>query len=162
MASDTSSTAAESIDSAGFWLSFVLIVGVSALEAFGSIIWTRICVVADGDQYREFIYVCGHEVLSRAIGESVAIEIAESANAGACGFYSSEVHNNETVIDMFGSLSFATSIAIRRFDPSESLQGPSELVKSFRELFGGDDDVDYFGNIVHLLIGLVDISLGIA
>ena len=44
MESDTSSTAAESVDSVGFGISFVLIVGISAVEALASIVWTRIHV----------------------------------------------------------------------------------------------------------------------
>ena len=173
MESDTSSTAAESVENVGFWVSFALIVGVSAVEALASMIWTRLRVkavtTADGEGYFEMsVRVCGREIMSGVIDHATAQDVAAQAGYGMCAIYSHvHVHNLETVADAFGSTSMVTMIAIRRFNPATSLAGASGLVNNFMELFHEDDDEDedgdvhYLENVVHLLVGLVDISLGI-
>lgn len=161
MESDTSSTAAESVDSVGFWISFVLIVGISAVEALASIIWTRIHVAPHGELYDGSLSVCGHEISCRVVDNVTAEKVSEGGPDVCCGYFYRETRNRETVIDVYGSISFATTIAIRRFNPSTSLEGPSGLVRSFMELSAADCDIHFFAKIAHLLVELVDISFGI-
>ena len=174
MESDPSSTAVESIHSVGFWLSFALIIVVSASEALASIFWTRIRVTAmttaDGEPHGSTlsIRVCGREIIRRWIDTATAQHMAARAAEGravACTIVSHVlVQDRETVIDSFGSPSMVTRIAIRQFDPSTSLAGASGLVNNFMELNREDENgnVLHLENVVHLLVGLVDISLGIA
>jgi hypothetical protein len=164
METDTSSTTADSIDAVGFWVSFTLIVGLSACEALASIFWTRIRVTFVDEQHWFSIHVCGHEVVCRAISIETAQTIADLVAEGKsiCGYNShSIVRNRETVIDVYGSISFVPTFAIRRFNPTTSLAGASELVKSFTELFWGFGEFHCLANFVHLFVELVDISLGI-
>jgi hypothetical protein len=152
MESDASTTAAESIDSVGFWLSFVLIVGISALEAIASIFWTRIHVKSQSTYFFESMRVCGHEIYCHEIRNEEARAIFEFRGC----------MNGETTIDVYGSIYFVSTIAIRQFDPSTSLEGASELFKSFSELFQGDSDIYCFAKVVDLFVVLVDISLGVS
>lgn len=168
MESDTSSTAAESIENVGFWVSFALIVGVSAVEALASMFWTRIRVTAvttaDGEEcYEMSVRVCGREIMCGVIDHATAQAMAAQTRAGCAIYFEMHVHNLETVADLFGSTSMVTTIAIRRFNPATSLAGAIGLVNNVRELFREDEDGDvhYLDNVVHLLVGLVDISLGI-
>ena len=168
-----SSTAVESIEDVGFWISFVLIVVISGVEALASILWTRIWIASDGEHPWEVsISVCGREISRAVIDDAAARAIADEAVMGGgtagCSVGCSLCHVSpfQTTIDMYGGLSMVTGIAIRRFDPLMSLKGPSELVNNFMELFrrgdGDDDDMHYFENFASLFFRLVDISLGIS
>ena len=168
-----SSTADEStIEAVGFWISFVLIVVISGVEALASILWTRIRIASDGEHPWEVsISVCGREINRAVIDDAAARAIADEAamGAGVAGCYvgHSRCHvlGYETTIDTYGGLSMVTGIAIRRFDPLMSLKGPSELVNNFMDLFrgdGDDDDMHYFENFVSLFFRLIDISLGVS
>ena len=69
---------AEAVDTVGFWLGFVLLVVVSAVETIASLIWTRIRVTSDGIHPPELsCRVCGREIFSMAISAGEAAEIAE-------------------------------------------------------------------------------------
>ena len=168
-----SSTADEStIEAVGFWISFVLIVVISGVEALASILWTRIRIASDGEHPWEVsISVCGREISRAVIDDAAARAIADEAAMGAgvagcsVGCSLCSVSPFQTTIDMYGALSMVTGIAIRRFDPLMSLKGPSELVNNFMDLFrgdGDDDDMHYFENFVSLFFRLIDISLGVS
>jgi hypothetical protein len=118
--SDASSTAVDYINSVGFWLSFTLIVGVSAVEALASIVWTRIRIsaVGDGEHCELSIRVCGRVILSRIIDYCTADEISERG-AGGCGPFVCSTRATvglNTVIDLHGSIEMVPTIAIRRFN----------------------------------------------
>lgn len=167
MESDASSMAAEYIDSVGFWLSFTLIVGVSAVEALASIVWTRIRLSAIGVEHSELsARACGRVINSRIIDNETARQITDAIaerGPGGCAVYTSvNTCNINAVIDLYGSISMVTTIAIRRFNPSMSLEGARGLVNNFIELLGGAGDIHHYENIVHIFVTLVDISLGIS
>ena len=164
--SDASSTAVDYINSVGFWLSFTLIVGVSAVEALASIVWTRIRIsaVGDGEHCELSIRVCGRVILSRIIDYYTADEISERG-AGGCGPFVCSTRATvglNTVIDLHGSIEMVPTIAIRRFNPSMSLDGAKELIKNFMELLDGEGDIHPVENVVHIIVTLLDISLSIS
>lgn len=166
-----------SVESVGFWLSFSLIIGLSALEAFLSIIWTRIRVKAlksttGGDGYELSIRVCGREVCNRLISPQDAAMINNETNrmyenwipVGAQGAQRVifQQRSADVIADRNGNLSMVPTLLIHRFSPMLSLDGAAGLTKHFIELLGGENDIKYYENVVHLVVGLVDVSLGIA
>jgi len=164
--SDTSSTAViDVVNSVGFWLSFTLIVGVSAVEALASIVWTRlrISAVGDGEHCELSIRVCGRVILSRIIDYCTADEISKhGAGCGPFICYTRKSAGLNTVIDLHGSIEMVPTIAIRRFNPSMSLDGAKELIKNFMELLDGEGDIHPVENVVHIIVTLLDISLSIS
>jgi hypothetical protein len=70
----------------------------------------------------------------------------------------------EAVIDMYGSIVLVPTIVIRRFNPMTSLKGPTSLVDNVRAFFspGKDSLGRLMEHAVHLLVGLTDVSLGVA
>ncbi|KAK4238191.1 hypothetical protein C8A03DRAFT_33796 [Achaetomium macrosporum] len=108
-------SAAESVDTVGFWLGFILVFVISAVESAASIIWTRFRVSADG------IHQC--ELSSRVCGREL------------------------------------------RFNPNTGLEAPAGLVDNVKDLarFGkGKPAGRALEHAVHLLVGLTDVSLGVA
>ena len=78
---------AEAVDTAGFWLGFVLIFVVSAIETLAAILWTRWRVSSDGIHPCELsARVCGREILVAAIDNQTAEQIASEGMTS--GFYS--------------------------------------------------------------------------
>jgi hypothetical protein len=70
----------------------------------------------------------------------------------------------EAVIDMYGSIALVPTILIRRFNPKTSLKGATSLVDNVRAFFspGKYNLGRLMEHAVHLLVGLTDVSLGIA
>jgi len=71
----------------------------------------------------------------------------------------------EVVIDKFFSFMLVPTLLIRRFDPSMSLKASAGLVENVRGLLRSRKKrtvVQVVEHIVHLIVGLLDISLGLA
>jgi hypothetical protein len=71
----------------------------------------------------------------------------------------------EAVVDKFGSLILVSTLLIRRFNPAASLEEPTGLVDNVKELVEAVEkkEVGYvLEHVVHLVVGLADVSLGIA
>lgn len=71
---------------------------------------------------------------------------------------------SEAVIDKFGSIMLVPSLIIRRFNPTTSLQAPTGLIDNVRAFFrpGKYSIGRLFENAIHLIVGLADVSLGVA
>ncbi|KAK4443869.1 hypothetical protein QBC34DRAFT_498703 [Podospora aff. communis PSN243] len=83
----TPSATAAAVDTAGFWVGFVLIFIISVIETLAAIIWTRIRVTSDGIHPCELsIRACGRELLVSPISANDAQHIA--TNGLSSGFYS--------------------------------------------------------------------------
>ncbi len=196
------SGAAESVDTAGFWLGFTLIFVVSAVEAAASLIWTRVRVTFDYGRPCELSYrVGGREISRTTITAAHAQDIADNglpvAGCGRSRFssfttthngfttYSSqkgtgcstcggwerrhtEVYYGRTgaVVDKFFGVEMAPTMLIRRFNPASSLEAPAGLVDNTKRLVTPDSEkgavVRKLENAIHLFVGIVDISLGVA
>jgi hypothetical protein len=81
-------------------------------------------------------------------------------------------HTTEAVIDKFGSLMLVPTLLIRRFNPQTSLKAPAGVVDNVKDLVNNIKSLVKPGkegsvgrlleHVVHLLVGLTDVSLGVA
>ena len=73
--------------------------------------------------------------------------------------------HTEAVIDQFGSLALVPSLLIRRFNPTMSLEAPSRLVNTVKDLVKPSTEktvVRVLEHAVDLIVSLTDVSLGVA
>ncbi|KAK0644251.1 hypothetical protein B0T16DRAFT_417391 [Cercophora newfieldiana] len=85
--SDSASSTADRVDTAGFWLGFVLIFIISLIETLAAIIWTRFRVTSDGIHPCELsARICGREIYVIPIDADTAEDIAK--NGLSSGIYS--------------------------------------------------------------------------
>lgn len=97
----STATAAQSVDTAGFWLGFALLFIVSAVETAASIIWTQMRVTSDGVHTSELsCRVCGREIFVSAIDPKRAAEILNDGEGLYSGFYSGTVSSMTWSNDM--------------------------------------------------------------
>lgn len=193
-----SESAASTVNTAGFWVGFTLLVITSLVEAVLSILWTRIRITSDGTRPCEIsCRVCGREISLSAIDPNTAAKIAEDGlpvgfytgtqssvsyssdfshqkygsahGCSTCGGFerkhSSVVDGaSEVAIDKFGSIMLLATLIIRRFNPSTSLHAPTGLLDNVRVFFrpGKYSIGRLLENVIHLMVGLVDVSLGVA
>ncbi|KAK0709260.1 hypothetical protein B0T26DRAFT_720983 [Lasiosphaeria miniovina] len=72
----------------------------------------------------------------------------------------------EVVIDKYASVMLLPTLLIRRFNPMTSLQAPSGLLDNVKALLGRKGGRNSLGrtaeHVVHLAVGLLDVSLGVA
>jgi hypothetical protein len=91
-----------------------------------------------GEHYEFSMRVCGRVILSSIINYDTAQHLNEEmSELRGCGPFVCSNRKSaglNTVIDLHGSIEMVPTIAIRRFNPSMSLDGAKELVKNFMEL----------------------------
>ncbi|KAG0598208.1 hypothetical protein M758_12G054800 [Ceratodon purpureus] len=168
--------AASNVDTVGFWLGFTLLVIVSSVEAVMSIIWTRLRITTEesesddmNDRCEYSCRVCGREIFLIAIDPEVGRRMAENVGVfGCCGCGGGEsfVGNGKVEMrqDIYGGISLVPYLMIRRFNPAMSLEAAEGLVSNVRVFFKrGDSTVGLrLEHGVHMIVGLMDISLGVA
>lgn len=163
--------AAEIVDTSGFWLGFSLLVVISAAESAFSVIWTRIRITSDGVHPSErSCRVCGREITVSPIDPEKALETATRAGGCGCWWWGKTVTETngltkKVVTDQFGNLILVLTLLIRRFNPRMSLEAPARLVNTMKDLVAPSTDktvVQVLEHAVDLLVGLADVSLGVA
>ncbi|KAJ3489094.1 hypothetical protein NLG97_g6064 [Lecanicillium saksenae] len=93
--------AAESVDTAGFWLGFSLLFVISAAETVASVIWTQVRVTLDDNHTAELsCRVCGREIFVTAIDPKTAAELLNDSEGVYSGFYSGTVSSMTMSNDM--------------------------------------------------------------
>lgn len=131
--------AAGTVHTSYFWLSFSLIVVISAVESAFSVIWTRIRITSDGiHPVERCCRVCGREITVSIIDPGKASEV--TTRAGGCGYWRSRTVTQtygltkNVVIDQFGNLALVLSLLLRRFNPRTSMEAAARLVNTVKDL----------------------------
>ncbi|KXX82089.1 hypothetical protein MMYC01_201541 [Madurella mycetomatis] len=69
----------------------------------------------------------------------------------------------EVLVDKFGCVTTVPTLLIRRFNPMTALKAPAGLVGNGKDLVRGKNSPGrVMGNVMHLIVGLTDVSLGVA
>ncbi len=99
------------------------------------------------------------------------VVVSSTSNAGGCstcgGFerMHTEVYRGatEAVIDKFGMVELIPTLLIRRFNPMTSLEAPAGLANNIKDLLRRENKPTRLVEFaVHLIVGTVDIALGVA
>lgn len=175
----SASKPAETVDTVGFWLGFCLVVGISALEAALSIIWTRSRMTCKGINPGKLTSiscrVCGREIDVDPVDPCTTCFLEDSRVghvASSCGYTQMRTVSNsggsEVVLDRFGSFWMAPGLLIRRFNVATALLAPRGLVRNAMDIVrppSGEKKITRgraAEHVVHLLFGLADVALGVA
>ena len=134
-----SSGAADNVNLGGYWMSFTLLVILSAVESALSFFWVRYQIVGDTTHpYELSMRICGRQIMLTTITEEEAADVAANGLAVGCGGSSSS------------SLAFARNDRVYR--GSETRRGCSTcggFEKMQDQTFSGSREVviDKFGSI---------------